>query len=129
MIIEIKDAILFLRSLKDKSEFEIIASNEATVVAIKYLDETKTYIEDCVIEAHRKREELSTSLQKAREASLKAFETVIEPKFQEIIKELQMVQKIPLPRTHKADAFSGIRDDMQTEFRKISDLIGLTYTR
>ena len=128
-LIKIKDAILFLRSLKDKSEFEVIASNEATAMALKYLGEMEIYIQDCIITAHQKRDELSQQLQDARKASSEVFESVIKPKFQEIIKALQKVQEMPLPRTHKRDAFSNIQDVMQTEFRKVSDLIGQTYTR
>lgn len=128
-LLKIKDAILFLKSLKDKSEFEVIAGNEATFQAMKYLDEMEAYIKDCVITAHQKRDELSQQLQNARESSLRAFETIIKPNFKEIIEALEKVQKMPLPRTHRADAFSTIKDDVQREFRKVSNLIGLTYTR
>lgn len=128
-LIKIKDAIVFLRNLKEKNEFEIMASENATVSAIKYLVEMEAYIKDCVITAHQKRDELSEQLQNARESSLKAFKTVIKPSFEKIQKALQEVQKMPLPRTHRKDAFSVIKDDMQAEYRKISDLIGQTYSR
>ncbi len=126
---KIKNALDFLRSLKEKNEFELLASEIATISAMKYLHEMEVYIRECIVSAHQKRDELAKQLKEARESSLKAFETIIKPNFQEIIKALEKVQKMPLPRTHKRDAFSTISDDMQKEIKVITDLIGTTYSR
>ncbi len=128
-VVRIKNALEFLRSLKNMNEFEVLASEKAINSAMNFLSKTETYVKECVVEAERKRELLSAQLQQARETAKSEFEMSIKPSFDNIIASLEKIKSMPLPLLHKADAFSNINNDISTMYKKITDLTGQTYSR
>ena len=128
-ILKIGEALSFLRSLKDMNQFQILASEVATISAMAYLKETETFVVDCILRAEKKRNEVSAQLSKARDKSRELLNKEIMPAFEKIHDALSKVYAMPLPHNLRKDSTNGIKDDISREYRKISDMLGITYNR